>query len=336
MFKGVWINSSCGIKVRILNYGATINRITVPTESDPIDIVVYYKEDQDYLHDNNFLGAVVGPWANRIKNGRYKNGEDDYIALEKNEKQQHHLHGGSEGIHKKFWNFTEVTDNSVTLCTIHPKGLGGYPGNLKVEVTYSLDSNGALSAIASAQTDTKMPVNITFHPYFNLSQKNTDILDHTISVFSEKAWVSDEDSIPIELISVINSQYDLRTQKSIHDIINVKNENNIFNNGVDHCWMLTEGEFQENLSLSAIIQCQENLISLEVLTNQPTVQFYTGQHFKVSNASTLHGGKNTPFAGLCVEPQRVPNQPNIESLPPSMLNPNEHYFHHSIYRIKQK
>lgn len=338
MIKGIWIESGSGLRARILNYGAVLNRLIVPSRSEIIEAVLYYVNDHDYLSDQTFLGAVVGPWSNRIRNGMYRH-RRHRIQLDCNEQGMHHLHGGKNGLYRQFWEFVEVSERAVTLACHHPAELSGYPGDLDVEVRYEFTADDVLQASVTATVSEAMPVSVTFHPYFNLnSEAGSNILNHRLMIASCGVWEADAESIPVLLNSPESSVFDLRCPRLVGEVVEQSQDGSsplaATAGGLDHCWMITSGRPSARPRRAAAISSEQSRLLLEVWTDQPAVQCYTGQY--LDPCSVVAGGAPGQFGGMCIEPELVPDQPNLPGLPSAILSPGQQYTHQTLYRLIQQ
>lgn len=273
-----------------------------------------------------FFGAIAGRYANRIANGQFElNGEVYELARNNGE---NHLHGGNEGFDKKLWN-AEVNEdeNSVTLSYLSPDGEEGYPGNLDVDVTYTLTEDNELQIDYHATTDKATVVNLTNHSYFNLSgDPSQGILDHLLTIQADRYTPVDEGLIPTgELRPVEGTAFDFTEPETVGARIES------IPPGYDHNYVLNNPN--SGVRKIATVQHDESGRIMEVYTDQPGVQLYTG-NFLDGSITGHHGVPIQQYAALCLETQTFPDSPNKPDFPSPVLNPGETYETTTIYQFK--
>lgn len=319
-----------GMQVSIINYGGTVTNIVTPDKDKKMgDVVLGFDSLSGYLQKNNpYFGCLVGRYGNRINKGKFVLDKTTY-QLPLND-HGNTLHGGLKGLDKVVWQATKLSgDSSVQLTYTSKDGDQGFPGNLKVNVVYTLTSDNALQIAYSATTDKATPVNLTNHCYFNLSGgKESTILDHIVTIYADKYTAVDSLLIPTgKLPDVKGTPMDFTTGKSVgKDIAFVKG-------GYDHNWVLNRTG--KGLQQIATIYDAASGRNLEVLTTEPGLQFYTGNFLD----STLKGKNNWVYgkhAALCLETQHFPDGPNQPSFPNTILKPGETYQHTTVYRFSVK
>jgi len=317
-----------GMEVRITNYGGIITHLFVPDrDGKSDDVVLGFDSLQGYLQEIPYFGALVGRYANRIAKGKFSIDGKEYTLATNN--GPNHLHGGLKGFDKAIWEAEEIKNPSsvgVKLEYLSKDMEEGYPGNLNVTVTYLLKNNNELEIKYSATTDKKTHVNLTNHSYFNLDPINSpDILGHELIIYGNKFTPVDKDLIPTgELREVKGSPMDFTSAHKIGErITNVEG-------GYDHNWVLNESN--GDVSLAARVYEPNSGRVLEVLTDQPGIQFYSGNFLD----STLTGKNNTIYikhAGFCLETQHFPDSPNHPNFPSTLLSPGEKYDQKTIYKF---
>lgn len=325
-----------GMKVQIINYGGIITSLTAPDKNGKYeDVVLGYTKPEDYFNGNPyFYGAIIGRYGNRIANAKFSLDGKNY-NLNKND-GPNHLHGGKEGFYAKIWN-AEIVENTqfptLKLTYISEDGEQGFPGKLNTTVTYSLTDNDALEILYEATTDKKTIVNLTQHSYFNLSGKfNQPITDHELQLDADKMIPVNEVLIPTgELKNVDKTPFDFRTSKTIGKDINTEDDQLRKGKGYDHCWVLNGKGLRK---IGELYHPNTGRV-MEVITDQPGVQFYSG-NFLDSKYDTKTGGKNDFRTGLCLETQHYPDSPNQPSFPSVVLNPGEKYSTKTIYKFSVK
>ncbi len=317
-----------GVEVKILNYGGLVTHLMVPDKKGTIeDVVLGYDSLQDYIKDTPYFGAIVGRYGNRIANGQFSIDGKTFNLAKNN--GPNHLHGGIKGFDKIVWDaedFIKPEAAGVILTYLSPDNEEGYPGNLNIKITYTLTNENELKIDYEAETDKPTVLNLTHHSYFNLKgHGNGDILDHRMQIFADRFTPVDADLIPTgELKEVEGSAMDFRTPAAIGArIAQVEG-------GYDHNYVLnnTDG----NIRLVAKVIEPETGRSMEVYTDQPGIQFYSGNFLDGSNIGK--GGK--PYKkhfGFCLETQHFPDSPNHENFPTTILRPGEKYKTQTVYKF---
>lgn len=321
-----------GLEMKVINYGGIITSLSVPDKDGNIeDIVMGHNELAPYLKDNPFFGALVGRYGNRIAGGEFTL-DDKVYELETNN-GPNHLHGGSEGFDKKFWDiepFKNKYGMGLKLSCLSPDGDQGYPGSLLVHVTYFLSSDNTLEIDYTATTSKKTVVNMTQHSYFNLSAMKDDILNQELVINADRYLVVDRSLIPTgEQREVSNTPFDFRSPKEVGQDINSKNEQMEFGHGYDHCWVLNASD--EKIPFAASLYDPTSGRFMEVFTTEPGIQLYTGNFLDGSKVGK-NGEKYVLNGALCLETQHYPDSPNQPDFPSTELNPGETY--HTITAMK--
>lgn len=318
------INSN-GIIVKIINYGGIITSIEIPDKNgNTANVVLGFESLDKYLGDHPYLGALIGRYGNRIKNAEFSLNGSTY-QLEAND-GPNHLHGGSQGFDKRLWD-AEVTDeNTIKLSYLSEDGEEGYPGNLEVEVTYSLTDENSLRIEYKATTDKATPVNLTNHSYFNLSGDfSTTILDHKLKLCGSQYTPVDNTQIPTgELKPVEGTPFDFTAFQAIGSRIGQ------LEHGYDHNFVLN-GKPDSRRTIATVYDPPSQR-ELQVLSTEPGVQFYTGNFLDGS----VQGPDGIPFkrhAAFCLETQHYPNSPNEPDFPSTILKPGEKYESETIYKF---
>ena len=314
-----------GMKVKIITYGGIITNLYVQNAKGGLnDIVLGYNNLGDFEEDSPYFGALIGRYGNRIADGKFSLDNQLYSLVQNNGKN--HLHGGTKGFDKVVWNaYSKVEENKAILKLNYlSKDMEeGYPGNLFTEVLYTLTNDNVLEVAYKATTDKKTVLNLTQHSYFNLSGAST-ILGHELLLNASNYLPVDETLIPTgEIRSVKNTAFDFLSFKTIGKDINNENIQLKHGLGYDHCWVLDNPN--NELQTAAILKEATSGIQMEVQTDQPALQFYSGNFL-----NGTHPKKNTELfyeyrSGLCLETQHYPNAPNEPSFPSTVLNPGEQY-----------
>jgi aldose 1-epimerase len=329
------LTNSSGMQAGILNYGGTITKLITPDRNGKMgDVVLGFETFSGYLQKNEpYLGALVGRYANRIANAQFTLDGKTYKLAPNNFGNS--LHGGNVGFDKVIWNVEKIGDSSLRLSYQSKDGEEGYPGNLNVQVTYTLSPDNSLKIDYTATTDKATPVNLTNHSYFNLSAGNdSTILDHVLQLNADKYTPVNDQLIPTgQIADVKGTPMDFTTAKAIgKDIGNVKG-------GFDHNWILNKKENTPDAyrqQQAATVYDPRSGRFMEVFTTQPGIQFYSGNFLNGSLQVTKRGQLYVSHAGLCLETQHYPDSPNQPSFPSTILKPGETYRQTTVYKFSVK
>ena len=321
-----------GMQVKVLDFGAIISEVHVPDRDGKFaDVVLGFDHIEPYLANMAFLGAVIGRFGNRIAKGQFSlDGKDYQLAINN---APNHLHGGEQGFHQVLWQAVPFeTDEAVgiTFTRSSPDGEDGYPGKLDVTLVYELNNDNALSLRYHAVTDQATPVNLTNHSYFNLAGQG-HILGHELSINADRYTPVDAGSIPTgELADVAGTPFDLRQPTVIGDSIDLPHEQIRIGRGYDQNFVLNKKAGQL-LNLAATVRDPASGRMMQVYTQEPGVQFYSGNFLD----GTL-GGKGQTYgyrSGFALEPQHFPDSPNQPAFPNTILRPGEQYQTETVYRF---
>ncbi len=328
------LTNSNQVEVQILTYGGILHSITtVDRTGRPAEITMGYDRLEQYVARNPFFGALVGRYANRIAGGTFAIDEQP-CTLTCN-KGACHLHGGIKGFDKAVWHARDATTaNGAALRLSYRSvdGEQGYPGNLDVAVTYTLDDLDRLHIDYRAQTDRPTVLNLTNHTYFNLTgDADTDILGHELMIAADRFTCIDEDVLPTgELAATAGTPLDFRTPAPIGRRIDDTHDQIQKGGGYDHNWVLNTSGDLEQIAARVVEPVSGRV--LEVYTTQPGVQFYTGNNLDGS----LIGKGGVPCRhrhAFCLETQHFPDSPNQPAFPSTVLRPEEVYQQKTIYRF---
>lgn len=331
------LKNTQGAEMTVTNYGGLITSLKTADKSGTIeDIVLGYDSLSGYLAKSPFFGALVGRYGNRIGKGKFTLDGKTYTLAVNN--GPNHLHGGLKGFDKVVWAATPSTSAegaSLKLTYLSKDMEEGYPGNLQVEVVYTLSNDNALTVDYTATTDKKTVLNLTQHTYFNLSgNTKRDILGHTITLAASKFVPVDKGLIPTgKLQDVKGTPFDFTTPHTIGERINANDEQIKTGGGYDHCWVLDKTD--KSLTSAATAYDSISGRTLEVLTTEPGVQFYTGNFLD----GTITGKFNTVYAkryGFCLETEHFPDSPNQPQFPTVVLNPGETYKTQTVFKFGVK
>lgn len=320
----ITMSNKNGMEADLINYGATLVALRVPGKNGKVDdIVLGYDDVSSYEQDSVYLGATIGRYANRIAEGKF---ELEGVAYELS--QNHgdlHLHGGYQGFHKRLWEIEILADNQVRFSYHSPDLEEGYPGNLGVQVIYTLTDNNEVQIEYEAKTDKTTLINLTNHSYFNLSGMKDNIRDHVVQVFADTFTEKDEQGVPTgEISSLRDHVLDLREPTILADKFKVLEE------GYDHNLILSNTV--TNLSsLAAKVTHEESGRTLEFYTTEPALQLYTG--FFLDGIDGKDGKTYNQYDALCLEAQHYPDSPNHENFPSTVLHPGDVYKQTTIYKF---
>ncbi len=328
------LRNSKGMEASITNYGGRLVRLKVPDRDGKFEDVVLGCDDlAGYLGKNPYFGALVGRYANRIANGEFTLDGEVYKLARNN--GENALHGGLKGFDKVVWSVGEVSANhgsALELRYLSKDGEEGYPGNLSATATYSLSDENELKIDFGATTDKDTVLNLTNHSYFDLAgQAAGKILDHRVFINADKFTPVNAHLIPTgELRDVKGTPFDFRKPMAIGARIDAKDEQLQYGEGYDHNFVLNDSG--NGPSLAARVADPTSGRVMEVLTTQPGVQFYTGNHLDAS-AKGKGGMRYGVRFGFCLETQHFPDSPNKPNFPSTELKPGQHYHSTTIFRF---
>lgn len=324
-----------GIGVKVTNYGARIVAICVPdANGKPVDVVEGYNNLDDYKSLREaYLGAAIGRYGNRIANGRFTLDSVEYQLPQNN--GENSLHGGPRGFHDRVWDATMVDQNKILFTYTSADGEEGYPGNMEISMTYELTEDNAIRIEYTATTDKATIANLTNHSYFNLSGEGSETInDHVLMIKSDYITPVDSTLIPTgEMMAVAGTAFDFNTPTAIGDRINEDHQQLVYGLGYDHNWVINKAE--EGVELVATLVSPVTNIQMDVLTDQPGLQFYGGNF--LTGKEIGKSGKPYPFrSALCLETQHYPDSPNDPTFPTTTLLPGETYKHVCVYKFSVK
>jgi aldose 1-epimerase len=325
------LKNASGLEACITNYGGRLVSLLVPDRNGTLtDVVLGYGSIAGYLASDGNYGALIGRYGNRIRNGSFTLDGVEY-QLPKNN-NGHCLHGGPEGFHTQVWDAEQVDPQTLKLTYLSKDGEAGFPGNLNVTVIYKLTDENAMDIRYEATTDRPTVVNLTNHSYFNLSGKlNTQIPNHYIHINADSFNVVDKTLIPASIAPVEGTPMDLRRLVLISAGIDENDEQIATGKGYDHNWILnTKGDLSQ---IAAKVYHDGSGIMMDVYTDEPGIQFYSGNAMAVSD-NGKHDVKYLHRGALCLETQHYPNSPNEPSFPSTTLRPAEKYASRCIYSFK--
>jgi aldose 1-epimerase len=330
------LTNAHGVEIHAMNYGGIIMSIRVPDRHGRFaDVVLGHDTMEGYIPNPPYFGAIVGRYANRIANGTFTLDGKTY-SLPRND-GPNTLHGGvTRTFDKVVWDAEPLKDEmGVAFTYLSKDGEEGFPGNLKVKVTYRLNNDNELILDYEASTDQATPINVSQHSYFNLKgEGNGDILDHEIMINADKFTPVDKDLIPTgELRPVEGTPFAFTAPTKIGARIDDHDEQLVLGHGYDHNFVINRSG--PGMVLAARVTEPTSGRVLEVSTTQPGVQFYTG-NFLDGTVTGKHGHVYKHRYGFCLETQHFPDSPNHPNFPNTILRPGETFHETTIFKFSAK
>lgn len=321
-----------GVSVSIMDYGATIVKIFTPDRNGKLDdVVLGFDKFSPYLHQTAHFGGTIGRYGNRIAKGQFSMGKSVYQLPLNNGPNS--LHGGLRGFDKRMWKVEPVESDipAVRFSRLSPDGEEGYPGNLFVSVTFSLNDDNELRISYEATTDKVTIINLTNHSYFNLAGGGT-ILGHILTLHADAFTPVDATLIPTgEIKPVAGTAWDFLNPTPIGLHLKEAGGKPV---GYDHNFVLNKGFFS-NWSLAAEVDEPRSGRTLSVSTDQPGVQLYTG-NFLDGTLTGSGGNVYRQYAGFVLETQHFPDSPNHDNFPSTVLAPGQTYKTSTVYTFGVK
>jgi aldose 1-epimerase len=325
------LTNTSGLQAKITTYGGAVVSLLVPDRDGKLDdVVLGFETLEEYVEKSPFFGCITGRYANRIAKGKFTLNGAAYTLAQND--GPNHLHGGVKGFDKVVWSAQEKSDDGLELTYLSKDGEEGYPGNLSVEVTYTLTNDDELRIDYLATSDEDTVINLTNHTYFNLADGGAgDILGHELMINADRFTPVDGTQIPTgELRSVAATPMDFRRMTAIGARIGQDDEQLRLGLGYDHNWVLNRSDGA--LALAAKVQEPTSGRVMQVYTTEPGIQFYSGNF--LDGSITGKGGKvYGKRHGLCLETQHFPDSPNQPNFPSTVLKPGETYQTTTIYRF---
>lgn len=327
------MENSNGMIVTLTNYGAKIVSIYAPDKNGNFeDVLLGFKSIEDYQQYGASHGAVVGPFANRIANATFTiDGETYQFEVNNGEAC---LHSGANSWYRKVWDYQK--DGNITVFTLESAdGEYGFPGNKKVQVTYTLTDDNELKLDYEVTTDKACHFNLTNHSYFNLrGEGNGDILNHVLVINADKSTPVDAAMIPTgEIVDIRGTALDFTTPHAIGKRIDDDNQMLKYGIGYDFNYVIKKQTNELTFAASAFEP--ESGRFMEVFTTEPGVQLYTGNHLKGTEIGKS-GKAYTKRTGFCLETQHFPDSPNKPNFPSTIVNAGETYKTTTIYKFSVK
>ena len=329
-----------GLKAEITNYGATVVSLFVPDKNGKLeDVVLGYDDVSGYEKGESYFGGIVGRYGNRIGKGKFSlDGTDYQLSINNGE---NHLHGGKLGFNKRVWQVVgaenKMGGSFIALKYVSVDGEEGYPGTVELTVNYQLSQENELWINYTATTDKNTILNPTHHSYFNLSgDPSKTILEHELMIDADKYTPVDKGLITTgELADVANTPFDFRKPKAIGKDIDADNLQIKFGLGYDHNWVLNKHP-EQVFKFASVYEAVSGRL-MEILTDQPGVQFYSG-NFLDGKSKGKHGVMYQYRTGFCMEAQKYPDSPNKPEWPSATLKASKKtpYRQTTIYKFSTK
>lgn len=330
-----WIENK-GIKAAFTNYGGRLIGLWLADKNGKqTDVVVGMNSAKGFKTSTEpYFGATIGRVGNRIAKGQFTLEGKKYQIPLNNGKNA--LHGGIKGFQDVVWNAEKTNENTLVFTYVSPDGEQGFPGNLDVKVTYTLEADQTVKMEYEATTDKTTLVNLTNHAFFNLNGEGSGtILNHELQIYANEFTPVDQGLIPSgELKSVKNTPFDFTSKHTIGERIETKEEQLKFGKGYDHNYVLN-GTKKNGLNHAATISGDKSGITLDVYTQEPGLQFYSG-NFMQSKNTFKSGAKDDFRTAFALETQHFPDAPNQPKFAPIVLNPEGKYHTVSYYKFSVK
>lgn len=331
---GLYFLKNGNVTAAITNYGSRIVSLCAPDKNgQKDDVVLGFKSIDDYLKASGvYHGAIIGRVIGRISKGTFEIDGKTYSLPINN--GVNHQHGGSDGFHNQVWDIKSVTQNAIVLSYSSVDGEMGYPGNLKVEATYTLTSNNDLTLKLSATTDKVTIVNLTNHAFFNLAgEGNGTILDHELKIPSNSFIATNADKIKTgEILNVKGTPFDFRKGKPIGKDIILENANEQLKigGGYDQSYVLKKKPSAKIVEAATVVDPKSGR-KLVVFTNNLGIHFFSANFFKGADIGKM--GKPLNYReSFALETQDY-NSPNQKSFPTLILKPGEKYESYTVYHF---
>lgn len=329
------IKNSHNLSATFTNYGQRLVSLMVPDREGKFKDVVlgFYTLEEYKKASENYFGSTIGRYGNRIANGKFSIGNQQYSLATNN--APNHLHGGIDGFNDVIWDVVQLAKNKLEFSRISPDMEEGYPGDLKVKVTYTLTNDNELKMEYEATTNKATVINLTHHSFFNLKGEGEgNINSHILTVNADNYTPINKFFIPTGKIEkVAGSPFDFRKGKAIGLDLDSKNEQLTYGLGYDHNFVLNSNpKNSAGLVFAAKVEEPESGRVMEIYTNEPGLQFYGGNFLD----GKTRGKSGKPFVyrgAFCLETQHFPNSPNQPNFPTTLLNVGATYKSICIYKF---
>jgi aldose 1-epimerase len=330
------LESGNGVTMQVTSFGARVISIWTPDKNGKYeDIAIGYENIDRYVNNTGerFLGCALGRYSNRIAKGQFEIDGTGYQLPLNNNGQT--LHGGLKGLDMIVWDVDAASGNEIRFSCTSKDGDDGFPGNVKINMTYSLTPQNEFRITYKATTDKPTIINLSNHTFFNLKgESNGTITDHILTINASYTTPIDSVLIPVgEIVPVDGTPFDFRKATAIGERINIDDPQLKNGLGYDHNWALDNKTGQ--VALAATLYEPASGRVLEVWTDQPGLQFYSGNFFD----GTYNGKRGKPISfreALALETQKFPDSPNHPNFPSARLNPGETYTHTCVYKFLTK
>jgi aldose 1-epimerase len=328
------LTNAHGLEVRVINLGGIITSLRVPDKNGKLDDIVLGFDNLDgYLENKPYFGAIIGRYANRIANGKFTLDGHEYTLAKNNGSNS--LHGGLKGFNKVIWQaepFRNHQGMGVTLSYTSKDGEEGYPGNLRVKVTYTLTEKNELAIDYEATTDKATPVNLTQHTYFNLAGEGSgDVLAHELRLNADRFTPIDKNLIPTgEIRSVKGTPLDFTQPATIGARINDPYDQLVIAHGYDHNFVVTGKD--DSLQFAARVREPKSGRVLEAYTTEPGIQLYSA-NFLDGSVIGKHGHAYKQREAFCLETQHFPDSPNHPDFPSTILRPGNTFHSRTVFKF---
>ncbi len=320
------------IGMKVTNYGARVVALCVPAkDGKPVDVSLGYNSIDEYVNNKEyFFGAAIGRYGNRIGDARFKLDSVEYTLAANDGKN--HLHGGVKGYCDVVWKAKQLSESKIEFTYLSANGEEGYPGNLSITMTYELTPAGEFKIDYKATTDQKTVCNLTNHTYFNLSGEGSETInDHLLTFNADNFTPVDSTLITTgEILPVAGTPMDFSKATAIGERVDADFAQLKYGKGYDHNWVINKKG--EGVELAATVVSPVTGIKLEVLTDQPGIQFYGGNFLD----AVVSGKSGKPYvfrSAFCLETQHYPDSPNKPEFPSVVLEPGQTYTHTCIYKF---
>ncbi|MFF3940086.1 aldose epimerase family protein [Streptomyces phaeofaciens] len=323
----IWSLANGGTRLKVLSWGGVVQSLEIPDRHGRYkNVSLGFDNIEDYVAKTPYFGALIGRYGNRIGKGQFSlDGKAYQVNVNDGANS---LHGGAQGFDKRVWDvepFVKGSDVGLYLYYTSIDGEMGYPGTLKVKVTYTLTRHGDWRVDYAATTDKATVVNLTSHVYWNLAGEGSgSIYDHELSIAAARYTPVDSGLIPTgELAKVAGTPFDFRRTKEIGRDIRVANQQLLYGKGIDHNWVLDKGVTAKPVQV-ATLRDPSSGRTLKISTTEPGLQFYSGNFLDGTLVGT-GGHIYRQGDALCLETQHFPDSPNKPSFPSTTLRPGQTY-----------
>ncbi len=326
------LTNDSGASVKFITYGGIITEINVPDRAGRLgNVVLGFKTIGEYEAKNPYFGAIIGRYANRIAAGKFSIDGKDFQLNPNNGANS--LHGGVMGFDKTMWTVKPLDGASAELTYLSPDGEEGYPGNMSVRVVYTWTDDNELKVTYEATTDKPTVVNLTSHSYFNLAGEGQgNIEGHILTINADGITAIDGGGIPTgKIMPVADTPFDFRTAMPIGSRIRSNHPQMVNGRGYDHNYVIKRSDALE-LSVSAVLNEEISGRTLTISSDQPGLQFYTGNFLDGTTYGTS-GHEYRQGDALCLETQHFPDSPNHPDFPSTRLNPGETFKSTTVHRF---